>query len=269
MMTLRLYPPGYASGELLDEQGQPARGVDVSLSGWEWLNIAELGGCETTDQWGRFEIPGLIAGAYYRVVATEGPKDSPARTWQSYRFEVLGWDGRHDVGFLLPEGSDPSAERPDGDLIGVVSSGLEDEWFDHKNRVWKPAVETHDPNMGWCPPPEGATWIWRAGRPDAMAEKYGAKVEFRRLFSAPPAEKKFVGYLTIAADDYAAVQLNGHWIGQTNEYMRTVSMVVPPDFFRAEKNELRATVRNKSGTTRDFYNPTGIAYRLELIEIGE
>ena len=265
-VTLRLYPSCLVVGTLLDDQGQPVAGVPMRLSGWEWLGEPQLEGSARTDEMGRFEIRGLIAGAYYSVSATDGSEEAPGRTWRSNPFRALGWDGWHDVGILLPEGRE-CPERPRGKTLLRLASGAGDEWFDLDARQWRPAVETFDPNRAWAPAPEGAAWVWRAGRPDAIAERYGATVEFRRTFLLPESEKKIVGYLTIGADDYAAVRLNGKRVGQTNEYMRTVGLIVPSELLRAGENELRLTVRNTTGMMRDFYNPTGVAYSLELIEV--
>jgi hypothetical protein len=267
-VTVRLYPPGFVVGELLGDKGEPLAGVPVRLSGWEWLGEPELEGSARTDVMGRFEIHGLIAGAYYTVSATEGSEEKPNRTWRSTRFSIVGWDGWHDVGILLPEGRQ-CPERPPGKTLLKLASGASDEWFDLEARRWRPAVETFDPNRAWAPAPEEAVWIWRAGRPDAMAERYGATVEFRRVFTLPKSRETTIGYLTISADDYAAVRLNGKWVGQTNEYMRSVSMIVPATLLRAGENELRLTVHNVPGMMRDFYNPTGVAYGLELIEVGK
>jgi len=265
-VTVRLYSPGFVVGELLDEKGEPVAGVPVHLSGWEWLGEPELEGSARTDGMGRLEIHGLIAGAYYTVSATEGSEEKPGRTWRSTPFSILGWDGWHDVGILLPEGRE-CPERPPGKTLLKLASGAGDEWFDLEARRWRPAVETFDPNRAWAPAPEGAVWVWRAGRPDAMAERYGATVEFRRVFTLPKSDRATVGHLTISADDYAAVRLNGKWVGQTNEYMRSVSIIVPAALLRSGENELRFTVRNTPGLIRDFYNPTGVAYSLELIEV--
>lgn len=265
-VTVRLYPPCFVVGELLDEKGEPVTGVPVRLSGWEWLGEPELEGSARTDAMGRFEIHGLIAGAYYTVSATQTPEEKPIRAWRSTPFTIRGWDGWHDVAILLPEGME-CPERPAGKTLLKLVSGAGDEWFDLEARQWRPAVETFDPNRAWAPAPEGAVWVWRAGRPDAMAERHGATVEFRRTFVLPESEKKIVGYLTIGADDYAAIRLNGAWAGQTNEYMRTVGLIIPSELLRAGENELRLTVRNTMGMMRDFYNPTGVAYGLELIEV--
>ncbi len=264
--TLRLYRPGVVRGELLDELGRPASDVEVQLSGGERPAEAELERCSRTDETGRFEISGLVAGAYYTVSAAEGPQAKPTRAWRSTPFRMLGWDGWHHVGILLPE-EEPRAERPPGTAVESVVSGTEDNWYDPHQRQWQPAVETYDPNRNWTPAPEGAIWIWRAGRPDPPAERYGTTVEFRKLFSVPSRDKEIMGYLTIAADDYAAIRLNGEWVGQTNQFMRTASLVVPSELIRSGENELRLTVTNIPGTRRDFYNPTGVAYRLELIEV--
>lgn len=268
-VTLRLYPPGVVRGELLGETGKPASGIAVNLSGWEWLHESGAAGSSVTNEMGRFEIGGLVAGAYYRLDASEELGPGSARTWRSGPFRIVGWDGWYDVGILLPEGQECEPERPEGEAVVSIASGLDDEWFDVSNRQWRPAVATYDPNRAWAPAPEGATWIWRAGRPDPAAERYGATVELRKLFSVGPSQRQIVGYLMIEADDYAAVRLNGQWVGQTNEYMRTVSMLVPSEFIRAGQNELRITVRNAPSIGRDFYNPTGVAYRLELIEVPE
>jgi len=265
-VTMRLYPHGFVQGELLDERGGPAAGVAVRLAGWEWLGESE-GGAET-DGMGRFVIRGLIPGAYYTVSASQGPEDRPIRRWQTRPFRMFGWDGRYDVGILLPEGEE-CAERPAGKTLLKLVSGPEEEWLDPEERQWRPAVETFDPNQGWAPAPEDAIWIWRAGRPDPAAERHGATVEFRRRFAVGSSEKAIVGYLIIAADDYAAVRLNGTWVGQTNQYLRTVSMIVPAELLRAGENELRLTVRNTTGQMRDYYNPTGVTYSLELIEVEE
>jgi hypothetical protein len=268
-VTLRLYPPGAVRGELLDETGKPASGITVGVSGWEWLYESGAPGSSVTNEVGRFEIGGLVAGAYYTVNASEELAPGPGRTWRSSPFRTVGWDGWYDVGILLPEGQECEPDRLEGEVVASIASGLDDKWFDLHNREWRPAVETYDPNRAWTPAPEGATWIWRAGRPDPSSERYGATVEFRKLFSVGPREREIVGYLTIAADDYAAVRLNGQWVGQTNEYLCTVSMVVPSEFIHAGQNELRITVRNIPSIRRDFYNPTGVAYRLELIEVPE
>ncbi len=267
-MTMRLYPPGRVSGELLDEVGQPAMAAMVRLSGWEWLQEPQLEGETTTDAQGRFEIGGLIVGAYYTIMAAQGPAEEPARAWRSSPFKLWGWDGYHDVGILLPEGSEPTEERPAGTVVQTVASGTDDEWRESglKELVWRPAVETYDPNRDWAPAPDGAIWIWRAGRPDAKAEMEGATVEFRRKFIVERS-KGLLGYLTIAADDYAAIRLNGQWVGQTNQYMRTVGIIVPARLLRMGENELQLTVINSPSTMRDFYNPTGVTYLLELIEL--
>jgi hypothetical protein len=263
--TVRLYPPGFVVGELLDEEGQPVSGASVRLSGWEWLNVRELACSGKTDALGRFNIPGLIAGAYYTVAAVQGPAEAPTRTWSSGTFRMHGWDGWHNVGILLPEGSDRSAPRPKGSTLARIASGPEDEWYDADSRQWQPSVATYDPNRNWAAAPEEASWVWRAGRTDAAAERDGATVEFRRLFQAPEG-RKLVGYLTIGADDYAAIRLNGRWVGQTNQFLRLQSIVLPAAAFRAGENELHITLRNIAMTTRDFYNPTGVTYRLDLIE---
>jgi len=267
-VTVRLYPPGFVIGELLDDKGGPVAGVPVRLSGWEWLGEPELEGRARTDAMGRFEMHGLIPGAYYTVSATDGSEEKPGRTWRSTPFTIRGWDGWQDVAILLPEGRE-CPERPSGKTLLKLVSGAGDEWFDLDERQWRPVVETFDPNRAWAPAPEGAVWVWRAVRPDATAERHGATVEFRRTFLLPESEKKIVGYLTIGADDYAAIRMNGAWAGQTNEYMRTVGLIIPSELLRAGENELRLTVRNTMGRMRDFYNPTGVAYGLELIEVGE
>jgi hypothetical protein len=159
--TLRLYPAGVVRGELLDEMGRPASEVTVSLSGWEWLQEPEPAGSSVTNEIGRFEIGGLIAGAYYTVNASEESSTGP-------------------------EGEERELERPEGEAADAIASGCDDEWFDLHNREWRPAVETYDPNRAWAPAPEGAMWIWRAGRPDPATERYGATVEFRKLFSVGP-----------------------------------------------------------------------------------
>lgn len=265
--TMRLYPPGIVRGEVFDEKGEPVKAVMVRLSGWEWLREPQLEGETTTDEQGRFEIGGLVAGAYYTITAAQGPAEEPARFWRSSPFSLWGWDGYHDVGILLPEGTEPTDERPAGAVDKTIASGLEDEWLDTslEELIWRPAVETFDPNRSWAPAPNGAIWIWRAGRPDAIAEMEGATVEFRRNFTVDK-KNKLIGYLTIAADDYAAIRLNDQWIGQTNQYMRTIGMIVSSDFIQSGENELQLIVKNHPGTKRDFYNPTGVTYLLELIE---
>jgi hypothetical protein len=265
-LEVRLYPPGVVRGEIVDELGQPVQGLAVRLSGWEWLEEPELAGEAVTDELGRFGMSGLVPGAYYSVEANQGSDKDPARTWRSHPFTVLGWDGWYDVGILLPE-NDKCAERPAGKTAATVCSGPEDEWFDLGSREWHHAVETYDPNLNWAPAPEGAEWIWRAGRPDAAAERYGATVEFRRTFTVPAADQKIVGYLTVGADDYAAIRLNGAWAGQTNQFMGTVGLLIPSELLKPGRNELRLTVRNVPGMMRDFYNPSGVTYRLELIEV--
>jgi hypothetical protein len=268
-VTLRLWPPCHVRGGLLDETGQPVPDVPVSLSGYEWLDEPELEGCSDTDETGRFEIHHAIAGAFYTAIAVQEMPGSPARTWRSDTFRMVGWDGWYDVGILLPEASEPLAERPAGQTVIHAASGLVDEWYDLAERAWRPAKETFDPNRAWAPAPDDAMWVWRAGRPDPHAERYGATVEFRRILTVRATEKQLVGYLIVAADDYASIRLNGQWVGQTNQYLRTVSMLVPGDLLRAGENELRLTVRNIPSMRRDFYNPTGYTYALDVIELAD
>jgi len=265
-MTVRLYPPGFVVGELLDEKGDPVAGATARLSGWEWLKVRELAGAAETDAKGCFRVSGLAAGAYYTVAAAQGPSDAPTRTWLSETFRMHGWDGWYNVGILLPEGSELSAARPEGETLTSIASRPDDKWYDAERREWQPAVATHDPNRGWASAPDDAAWIWRTGRTDAAAERDGATVEFRRRFTVPEA-KKVIGYLTIGADDYAAIHLNGRWVGQTNQFLRLQSFVFPADAFCAGENELHITLRNIAMTTRDFYNPTGLTYSLELINV--
>ncbi|MBN1460566.1 MAG: hypothetical protein JXA57_13615 [Armatimonadetes bacterium] len=268
-VTLRLWPPCEVRGELLDEVGNPVPGVPVYLSGYEWLGEPELEGCADTNEAGRFQIDDAIAGAYYTAIAVQGPAEKPTRTWRSETFRIVGWDGWYETGILLPEGSEPSPVRPSGQTLVHVASDLTDQWYDVVERGWRPAKETFDPNRAWAPAPEDAMWVWRAGRPDPQAERYGATVEFRRIFTVPATEKPLVGYLTVAADDYAAIRLNGHWVGHTNQYMRTVNLLVPGRLLRAGENELRFTVRNIPSMRLDFYNPTGYTYTLDLIALDE
>ena len=264
-LTLRLYPPCSVIGELLDERGGPVLGVAVRVASWDWLEAHSPTAPATTDAKGQFKVSGLIPGAYYTVAAAEVPADAPKRTWSSASFTIFGWDGWYNVGILLPAGSESAAPRPEGTALARIISGTDDEWYDVTDQRWRPAVETYDPNRSWAPPPDSAVWIWRAGRPEPAAEQSGATVEFRKLFTVPPG-KKVVGYLTIGADDYAAIRLNGHWVGQTNQFYRVVTMTVPSDLLRPGENELRITLRNIAMTNRDIYNPTGVTYELELIE---
>jgi len=266
-VTLRLWPPCGVRGQLLDEDGKPVAGVPVHLSGYEMLQAPEFDCQADTDEAGRFDIQGAIAGAYYTAIAIQGPAEKPTRTWRSETFRIVGWDGWYETGILLPEGSEPSPARPSGQTLVHVASNLTDQWYDLVERGWRAAKETFDPNRQWVPPPGDAMWLWRAGRPDPEAERYGATVEFRRIFTVPATEKPLVGYLTVAADDYAAIRLNGRWLGQTNQYLRTSHLLVPGDLLRAGQNELRLTVRNVPSMRRDFYNPTGYTYTLDVIAL--
>ncbi len=264
VLTLRLYPPCHVTGELLDEKGQPVAGAAVRVDGWNWVESYAPMMPATTDAKGEFRINGLLAGAHYKVLANEGSAEKPVRTWSSHRFTIFGWDAWHNAGIMLPDGSEAAAPRPEGKAIAMVVSGTDDEWLDAESGQWHPAVETSDPNRDWAPAPDGAVWIWKAGRPDAASERLGATVEFRRSFTVPEGVK-VTGYLMVGADDYAAIRVNGQWVGQTNDYYRLAGIVIPGDLLRPGANELRITLRNIAMTSRDIYNPTGVAYELELI----
>ena len=264
-LPLRLYPPRRAWGHVFDGSGEPAGGALVQLTTWEWLGEPDR--TTKTDEQGQFEFDGLIPGAYYRVVAYQGHITEPTVTWRSEPFRVYGPDGERYVGLLLPEGKELCLPKPPGEVVRTILSGIEDETFDVDARAWVPAVVTYDPNRGWCPGPLGSSWIWRAGRPDATSEKLGATVEFRRIFTVDRPTENLVGYMRISADDYALVRVNGKWVGHCNQYQRWVDLVIDPEQLRPGENELRVTLRNTPGSGRDYYNPTGLAYSLELIEL--
>jgi len=266
-LPLRLYPPGRGWGHLLDDKGVPAVGATVQLTTWEWLGEPER--TTRTDEEGKFEFQGLIPGAYYRAVAYRGHITEPTITWRSEPFRVSGWDGTYYVGLLLPEGEELCLPRPPGEVVATILSGVEDEWFDVEARTWLPAVETFDPNRAWCPGSLGSSWIWRAGRPDQASERLGVTVEFRRMFAVQRPTEGMVGYMRISADNYAVIYVNGERIGHCAEYRRWISLVIKPEQLREGKNELRVTLRNTPGSGRDYYNPTGFAYSLELIELGQ
>jgi hypothetical protein len=94
-------------------------------------------------------------------------------------------------------------------------------------------------------------------------------VEFRRMFAVQRPTEGMVGYMRISADNYAVIHVNGERIGHCAEYRRWISLVIKPEQLREGKNELRVTLRNTPGSGRDYYNPTGFAYSLELIELGQ
>jgi hypothetical protein len=265
-LTIPLYPPGRALGVLLDHVGQPVADATAQLSVPEWLGYEEAGRAVRTDEGGRFEFRNLIPGAYYRVAAYAGAEDTPTTTWRSRGFAVRGWDGVRHIEPLFPEGIESCSPRPEGSTVEQVASGRRDEWFDVHLRVWLPAVETFDPNQAWATAPEGAAWIWRAGRPDPVSERLGAVAEFRRRFVVERAGRELTGYLTILADDYAFVRLNGEWIGMATQYRQPATFVIDPTLLRDGDSELQVTLHNAPGVGRDEYNPTGLAYSLELIE---
>lgn len=262
---ITLYPPVALRGELRDEEGEPAAGVTVRASSWDRIGDREH--TATTDGSGRFVLGDLWPGAYYNVAARRGPADNPTETWLAGPHGASGWDGWSNIGILLPEQYERSAPRPSGRLaMEITSDPLHDEWYDLSDRCWRRAIETSDPNLSWCPAPEGSEWIWRAGRPDHIAEEYGAVVEFRRGFALPPSPKGIVGWLEMTADDYAVVRINGTQVALANDYLRPMSFAIPAEVLRAGDNELRVTLRNAAGCGRDEYNPTGFAYRLQLID---
>jgi hypothetical protein len=265
-LTIRLYPPCRAQGQVLDAVGQPVAGAMVRLSVLRWLGEADAGATAHTDEAGGFEFHSLIPGAYYTVSAHAGPGETPPATWRSRPFVVRGWDGVGHLEPLFPEGRETAPPRPDGVLLQRLLSGREDEWFDAELRAWLPAVETFDPNRVWGEPPEESVWVWRAGRPDPVSEKLGAVVEFRRQFILDPACRKPVGYLTILTDDYGLVRFNGEWVGVAAGYRQPVNLLIDPEHLRMGKNVLQVTLHNAPGVGRDEYNPTGFAYCLELMD---
>jgi hypothetical protein len=267
-LTVRLYAPGRALGQVLDDMGQPVAGVTVRLSAWEWLGEPKMGSLAETDEEGGFEFSDLTPGAYYTASGYAGPDDAPTMTWRARPFKAYGADPVRSIQPLFPEGRDLYRARPAGSTVRTIVSGPEDEWFDPNLRRWLPVVETFDPNRAWGDPAGGGSWIWRAGRPDPVTERHGGVVEFRRRFAVDPSHRALVGHLSILADDYALVRLNGEWLGLATEHRQPVSLAVRSGQLREGENELRVTLHNIPGGGRDYYNPTGLAYSLELIGIG-
>ena len=117
-----------------------------------------------------------------RVQAYQGAKNSPSATWTSRPFKVAASDGWFNVDVMVPA-PEPEAARPDGAQVTLVVSGTTDEWYDEVTGRWLRAKEAIDPYGSWARVPNGARWIWRAGRTSAEEERHGATVEFRRRFS--------------------------------------------------------------------------------------
>jgi hypothetical protein len=222
-----------------------------------------------SDEFGRFSIPNIIRGSMISVVGHAGAPDDPTTTW---RFSGRQWspvDDRYSLGILLPVSNCSYAERPVGVALDIFMSGsAEDRCYDAESRRWRLPVPTFDPSDGWPDPPGDAVPIWHVGRPDRREERFGRTVVFRRSFAVPGDVSDVVGYLTVNADDYAAVHVNGHWIGQCAFWQSSHTFVIPGEYLAAGDNELYFVVRNGPGGGRDYYNPGCLAYMLELIEPG-
>jgi RNA polymerase sigma factor (sigma-70 family) len=77
-VTAKLGPVGTVTGNFVDEDGAPLRGLDVALS-WPdrvtsdlYRRLAEVGGPVRTDKDGRFRIENVVPGIPFRVQVTKG-----------------------------------------------------------------------------------------------------------------------------------------------------------------------------------------------------
>jgi hypothetical protein len=271
IVPVHLYRPGRVTGELRDEAGKPAADVTLRVrSVWDWLEDDQPEQVVRSDKDGRYAIDGLVRGSLIDIYGYVGPEENPTTVW---RFSGRQWshaDPSYSLGLALPSSNRSDAERPVGTTLASFLSGTDrDRWYDTRTGRWRHPVPTLDPGGGWPDPPGGATPIWHAGRPDWSEERYGRTVVFRREFEVPDDSADAVGYLIVNADDYAAIHVNGQWVGQCAHWQRSHTFVIPAECLRTGANELYVVARNAPGGGRDFYNPGGLAYMLELIRPGE
>lgn len=263
--TMVLRPPGRFIGEVLDGEGRPAAGITVDVTPMVSLDGTAEPRTTVTDADGKYEVEGLIRELYYEIVAYRGAKEDPTDLWTVRSTSVPRRSGWFNVDIMLPQ-DELTMPRPEGRPIAEVVSGTWDEFLDDESGRWLPAVEVIDPYGSWARVGGRARWIWRVGRTSQEEERRGASVEFRRRFNLPEADGEVCGYLTISADDYAAIRLNGKWLGQCAEFLQSRRIAIPSEMLVEGENELRITLRNHKGAAWDWYNPGGVTYRLELIE---
>jgi hypothetical protein len=270
VVPVHVYPPGRVTGELRDEKGKPAAGVTLrATAAWDWLKQHQPDQVVRSDDYGRYEITGLLRGSLIQVFGYAGPEDDPTAVWHVSGRQWSHADPWYSLGLAIPSSSGSREERPAGTTLATFVSRIDkDRWYDTRARTWRYPVPTLDPSGGWPDPPGGGTAIWHAGRPDWREERYGRTVVFRRTFSAPDDVADVVGWLTVHADDYASIHVNGRWLGQCAMWQSYQTFLIPADHLRGGDNELYLAVRNAPGGGRDFYNPGGLAYMLELIQPG-
>jgi len=265
--VVQIYPPGRATGQLLDDRGRPAAGVTLHAATWEWLRPYQPNRTARTDHLGRFEFRDLLRGSDWTIEGRLDREDGFTLAWTFYDGLPFPREGWLSWGIEIPDSQRRPTRRPAGRTVSTIMSGVrEDRWFDTKQRQWRRPVASFDPSNDWPPAPGGSTWIWHAARPDHTEERYGRTLTFRREFAVPADWGPLVGYLSLNADEYAAVSVNGAWIGQCAQWQSTQTFVIPAEHLGVGTNELRLTVRNGPGGGVDMYNPGGLAYMLELIQ---
>ena len=113
-IALRLAPSSATSGRIVDEDGDPLNGFQVQLfyvtygSGRKQL-VPETDGKSTTDDRGRYRIPGLSAGKYYLSVSPPGNSDFRL-TNQTSRYLPTFYPGIVDPSGAAPVDIPPGSE---------------------------------------------------------------------------------------------------------------------------------------------------------------
>jgi hypothetical protein len=144
---------------------------------------------------------------------------------------------------------------------GIGQSGLAVLTYGH---IGCPEVDAN----GYCngdgawPYISGARWIWHAQNASAREASIGYTLDLTRDFRLPDTATQISGSITVDADNFFRLYLNGVFIGQgkTWQVPMTFPFVPAPGL-----NEIRILARNQGGPGGTPYNnPGGVIYRADI-----
>ena len=113
------------------------------------------------------------------------------------------------------------------------------------------------------PPIPGADWIWPTVLWDPDTQGLLDPVTFTKQFSIPASALNVTGQIVITADNFYWLQVNGHDVGQGQDWAHPNTYDLSP-FLHGGTNIITAKALNDPYDTDPVANPAGLIFRADI-----